>query len=165
MAQGLQFTDAPQRDPSYRYGWPHRDEEERAQGRRAGYVAAIVVNGLLMYAAHHLLAWGVPFVTPAFADILWAIDLSLLASIVVNGAFLGYDARWFRNLGQIGMTAVSIYVGTIIYAIFPFDFGSDGLNEALRTVAFCVIFALAIALVVQIVVFFVDRARRGLALR
>ena len=124
-------------------------EREGSRGRRAGYIASIVANVVLLYVADHLLEWGVPFLTPAFGDVLWWIHLSLEATIVANLVLLAYDARWFRGLVQVGLIGIAFVVTAILYAWFPFDFGRLVWNELAHVCLVLVMIALAIAAVVQ----------------
>jgi hypothetical protein len=135
----------------------------RERGRRAGYAAAIIVNALLLYVAHHLLAWGVPFVTPAFADVLWAIDLSVTATILANAVYLAYDARWFRQLTQLGLSGLAFVVAAVLYAAFPFDFGTASWNDLGHLALLLVMLALILAMIVQAVVLLIGLIRRGFA--
>ncbi len=76
-----------------------RRDELRAASRRSGFIGSIVVNALLLYAAHHVLDWQIPWFTAGWSDVLWAVDLTLETSIVVYALYLVVDARWFRSLG------------------------------------------------------------------
>jgi hypothetical protein len=137
-------------------------DEERRRWRASGYVGAIVVNAILLAIAHNLLDWQVPFITPAWADVLWAIDLSLGASIIANAVFVGYDARWFRQLVQIGLTGVSLIAWLAVVEVFPFDFGASYYNDVAHLVGSVVVFALIIAIVVQVIAWIVSLARSAL---
>src|SRR5690349_21086143 len=123
--------------------------------RTTGYGITIVWDVTLLYAAHHLVAWGVPFLTPAFDDVLWAIDLSLIASIVANASFMAYDADWFRHfLGAAldGLSLLSVYV---LYQVFPFTFAAPFWSEVTAVALLAMMLAIAIALIVEIVEAFV----------
>lgn len=126
----------------------------------AGYIAAIVVNVILLYIAHNLLDWRVPFLTPAFADVLWAINLSLSATIVANLVYLVYDASWLKSIIQVALNAIAFGVTAILYARFPFDFATVGLNQLVHFALLLVMVALVIATVVQAIVFLVDLLRQ-----
>jgi hypothetical protein len=91
--------------------------------RRSGYVIAIAVNVVMLYVVNNLLAWNIlPFLTDDFGRVLWLIDVSLLATIMVNFVYVAYDQRWFRSLGQIGLNLISLVVAVRMYQVFPFDF-------------------------------------------
>ncbi len=88
-----------------------------------GYIVAIAVNAALLYVANNLLAWDVlPFLTSEFGQVLWLIDLSLLATIVVNIVFLGFDPAWLKSVCQIALGGISMAVALRMYQVFPFDF-------------------------------------------
>ncbi len=92
-------------------------------GRTSGYVAAIVVNAGILYVARHLLEWSWPdFVTPAWAEVLDVVTVSLVATIVANLAFLVYDHRWFRSLALAVTSGVGLLATLRVYQVFPFDF-------------------------------------------
>ena len=44
---------------------------------QSGFLGSVVVNLALIYVAHHLLEWQIGWVTPAWSDVLWAVDLTL----------------------------------------------------------------------------------------
>jgi hypothetical protein len=94
--------------------------------RRSGYVIAIAVNVVMLYVVNNLLAWNIlPFLTDDFGRVLWLIDISLLATIMVNFIYLAYDQSWFRSLGQIGLNLISLVVAVRMYRVFPFDFSGS----------------------------------------
>ncbi len=138
--------------------WRKPTPEERVAGRRAGYVAAIVINAIMIYIVEHLLAWNVPFLLPSFAGVVWAIDLSLWATIVANVFYLMYDARWFRDAVQIVLNAIAFVVSSILYATFPFDFGATG-NDLGRLFILFIMGCLVLATIVQVVMLVVDLVR------
>ncbi len=93
--------------------------------RSNGYLAAILVNAVLLYVANNLLGWGFPrFLTSDFGRVLWIINLSLVATIIVNFAYLGFDGNWFKSATQIGLNALTLTVSVRMYQVFPFDFSS-----------------------------------------
>src|SRR5579859_2906096 len=102
--------------------WHDRDEEDRRRWRHSGYVGAVVINSILLAVAHNLLAWHVPFITSAWADVLWAIDLSLGSSIVASAIYVSYDEPWFRNLGQIVVSVLSLVAWLALIQVFPVNF-------------------------------------------
>jgi hypothetical protein len=94
--------------------------------RRTGYVVAIAINVAMLYVVNNLLAWDIlPFLTDDFGRVLWLIDISLLATIMVNLAYVAYDQRWFRSLGQMGLNLISLVVAVRMYQVFPFDFSGS----------------------------------------
>lgn len=91
--------------------------------RRAGYVLAIVVNGLMLWLAQQLLGWGWPgFLTVEFDDVLGLLSASFVASMVVNAGYLARDRGRFRALGELVVGAFGLVVSLRTWTVFPFDF-------------------------------------------
>lgn len=121
--------------------------------RRAGYVAALVVNLVLLWVMNNLLAWGwPPFLTDAFSDLLPYVSASLIASAVANAAWVVWDPAWFRHLVQIGVNIISLIVAVKTWQIFPFDFSSYSFSwEVLARVVIAVgVFGVGAATVVEL---------------
>ncbi len=118
--------------------------------RSTGYALSIVINAFLIYLAHHLLAWQVPILTSAFTDVLWSIDLSLGATIVARAIFfMGYDAAWFRHLGEAVLDVFALLSVYTIYRVFPFQFDQAWWYDVASLVLVVLIGALLIAVVVN----------------
>lgn len=99
----------------------------RARSARPGYVAAIVVQALFLWVAHHLLGWGWPsFLTSSFEQVLPWITASIIVSIVVNACFLIWDRGLFRALGDTATAMMGVAVGVVTWDVFPFDFSGWG---------------------------------------
>ncbi len=91
--------------------------------RRFGYLVAIVANAVMLYLAHHLLAWGWPrFLTDDFEQLLPIVTVSFVAGMVANAAFICFDAAWFKSLANIVTSAISFVVALRTFQVFPFDF-------------------------------------------
>ena len=97
----------------------------KKQPGKSGFIAAIVVNIVLLFVFNSLLNWGVPFLTSDYSGVLWAINLSIGASIIANFLFLFYDAGWFRHLAQLVLNVIALFVVFLIYSIFPFTFSAE----------------------------------------
>lgn len=101
---------------------PSRAERKTA-GRKAGYVVAALVNGVLLYVVNNLLGWGWPsFLTDDFSRLLAILNVSLAASLLVNLVWVVADPVWFRSIAQIGLNVVSFVVTIRMWQVFPFDF-------------------------------------------
>ncbi|HKY47281.1 MAG TPA: hypothetical protein VJQ79_04775 [Acidimicrobiia bacterium] len=126
----------------------------RDLARRSGYVVAIAVNVVMLYVVNNLLAWDIlPFLTSDFGRVLWLIDISLLATIVVNFIYVAYDQSWFRALTQVGLNLISLVVAVRMYQVFPFDFSGSGFDwtQIARVVIIFTILGTAIGAVVEAV--------------
>ena len=134
----------------------------RRTSSRAGYVVAAVVNLGALWLVNQLLGWGwPPFLTPEFEDLLPIIDVSLVASAVVNLCWACWDPTWFRHLGQIGLNLVSLVVAVRTWQIFPFDFSSSTWETVTRMLVGLCIFGIVIATVVEAVKLVVDEPGRS----
>ena len=120
--------------------------------RIPGYVMAVITSGLLLYVANNLLRWDVPFVTGEFSRTLWAVNLSLGASITGNTVLIVRDMGRFRHVmkGLLGLLALNaIYV---LYTVFPFDLPLF-MTGAVRMGLVVVMVGIGIRLVINMVMF------------
>jgi hypothetical protein len=127
--------------------------------RASGYGMSVVVNAILLYVAHRMLAWGVPIVRPAFNEVLRAIDLSLGATIVANAIFLAYDASWFRQLSETLLDLLALLSVYTIYLVFPFQFDQPGWYDFATLTLLVVMFAIVIAVIVNAIQAMLDGLR------
>jgi hypothetical protein len=121
-----------------------------SSARRLGYAFSACIDALALYVVNHFLEWGVPVVTPAFADALWALNLSLVTAIVMNATFIGYDAPSWRRLGQAAMDATAALSTYVLYLVFPFDLPSAWMASILSLLLLLLTAALAISTLVRI---------------
>jgi hypothetical protein len=124
---------------------------KKREQRRAGYIAAIVVNIVLIYVFFNLLKWGVPFLTSRYSGVLWAIELSLGVSILFNILFLVIDFAWLRHLGQFIMNIFAIFAVFMVFVIFPFTFAGESWAVWVKVGLVFVMVATAIASIVELV--------------
>ncbi|HZD58985.1 MAG TPA: hypothetical protein VE439_00840, partial [Anaerolineae bacterium] len=74
-----------------------RQEQEKGS-KKSGYVAAIIINIVLLVIFNNLLNWHVPFLTGSFVIPLRILNISITATIIANLVFLAYDPAWFLAL-------------------------------------------------------------------
>ena len=122
---------------------------------------AILVNAALLYAAHRVLVWGVPFITPRWTEVLPAFDRSLLVTIATHLLLIRYDPRWFRARCNVLRTAFALQVGYLAWQVFPFDLGAPSVNVAARALILLSLVAMTIALVVSAVTMALELVRVG----
>jgi hypothetical protein len=104
--------------------------KERA-ARKIAYGASVVVNLVMLFVINNLLEWDwFRFLTTDFGPMLWLINVSLVATVLINLVWLGYDPVWFRSLSQIGLNLISAVVTIRMYQVFPFDFSAYEFNWA-----------------------------------
>jgi hypothetical protein len=122
--------------------------------RRVGYTVSMVINVIMLYVANNLLVWDLlPFLTTDFGRVLWLIDVSLIATILVNLVWIGYDVDWFKALCQIGLNLISAVVSIRMYQVFPFDFSDYefGWAPIARIVIILTIVGLALGTIAELV--------------
>jgi hypothetical protein len=145
--------DRPEDTPVITVERPPVPVRRKAAARRSSYVTTIIVNLVMIYVVNHLLEWGLlPFLTEEFTRVLWLINLSLGAGILVNLAWLSYDPDWFGAVGRIGLNAISLVVSLRMYQVFPFDFSpyALGWGTVARVVLILTMVAVAMAMVVEL---------------
>ena len=93
------------------------------KSKKPEYIAAIVVNVIILIIVNQILNWGIlPFLTEDFRQVLPIQNTQLAMAIAFNAAFLFYDPAWFTSLLRLVLNAVGIAVVTRYLAVFPFDF-------------------------------------------
>jgi hypothetical protein len=116
---------------------------------KAGYIAAVIINIVMIYVFNNLLNWGVPFLTSDYSGVLWAINLSLGATIIANILFLIYDPGWFRHLGQIVLNFIALFVAFIIFTVFPFTFADKSWAFWVKIVLIIIMAGIGIGTIVE----------------
>jgi hypothetical protein len=91
--------------------------------RSFGHLFAIALNMLLLYVANAWPGWQVlPFLTEDTPRVLGLVNVALAAGIVLNAAYLAYDAPWFKDLGYFLADAIGLALLVRVWQVFPFDF-------------------------------------------
>jgi hypothetical protein len=155
-------TEAPQWSRATYDADVRRPGETSRAARSGGFVGSIVVNAIVLYIAHHVLEWQIGWITPAWSDVLWAVDLTLWASIVANALYLAFDAVWFRNLAGAVSCGLAVLATWWVYVVFPFDFGVTATNDLVRLALAALLLATAIATVVLFILAVVEVVRAAL---
>lgn len=86
------------------------------------HAVSIVVSLVLLFIFNSLLSWRIPFLTGSYIKCLWAIDLSIGSTIIVNFVLLFYEKEWFRHLMHLFLDIFALIAAYTIYSIFPFSF-------------------------------------------
>lgn len=117
---------------------------------KSGYIAAIVINIILLFIFNMLPNWHISFLTNDYLSILWAINLSIGATIIFNLIYLFYDKGWFRHLSQIVMSVIALFVVFLIYAVYPFIFTNTVFSHWFRISLIIVMAGIGIAIIVEL---------------
>lgn len=95
----------------------------RRAGRRIGYAVAILVNLLIYGFINVWPGWETfDFVTPAAADVLPLVNLSIGVTILVNVVYLFADGTRIKALGEMVASLVTMIASVAVLRVFPFDF-------------------------------------------
>jgi hypothetical protein len=102
------------------------------RSRRAGYVVAVLLNALMLYAVNRWPGWEtLKFLTERTPEVLGLVNASMLVSLVANVAYLWRDGPRVRAFGDLVGTAVGAAAIVRIWQVFPFDFGDSSFDWAL----------------------------------
>jgi hypothetical protein len=95
--------------------------------RRSGYVAAALVNGLLLYLVNRRPGWeAVPFLTAETEQVLGLVNASIVAGVVANLVYLVADPPRLRSLGDLVTIGIGLAALVRIWQVFPFSFDEGG---------------------------------------
>jgi hypothetical protein len=131
-----------------------RPQSPRA--RRWGYGIAALINLIVAWGVNIWPGWdAVPFLTGGMTQVLPLVNLSLLVGFLTNLAYLVADPPWFKALGNIVTTGISIAVLVRTLRVFPFDFGDSAStwDPITRGILIFLIVASTLGLAVQVVQF------------
>lgn len=104
---------------------PPAKARARRNGRRAGYVVAIIINLLVLGFINTWPGWeSFDFVTADAADVVPLVNLSIGVTIVANLVYLVVDAPRVKAFGEMVTSAVAMVVSVIVLRVFPFDFSA-----------------------------------------
>jgi hypothetical protein len=121
------------------------------EAKTSGFVAAIIVNIIVLYVVNNILSWNLGFIAPSFQDVLWIFNLSIAATIIANIIFLVYHPGWFRSILQIILNILGFLVCYYLYTIFPFTFSQAAYTLVLQIILILGMIAVVIATVYEVV--------------
>ena len=101
--------------------------------------------------------WRPFFLLDSYADVLWAINMSLIVQIVLNLVLIFFHPLFFHYLIQTVFNLVSIVALVWIIRIFPVDFTSrlgDWFNTLFRVVLIVALVGTIIGGITNLVKFF-----------
>lgn len=121
--------------------------------RRIGYVFAAAVLAAIWSMVNVWPGWEVvPFLTQRTGDVVWTVNLSLLAGLIANLVYVAYDHVWFKALGDLVTSAIGLVPAVLLWRVFPFDFSGYSFDWAIvvRVVVMVGIVGGILAVLVQI---------------
>lgn len=122
--------------------------------RKVGYLVAVLVNGAMLVVVNVRPGWReLSFLTQDFVGILWLINLSMVASAVMNVAYLLYDPAWFKSVCQVGVSAIGLAAAILMLRVFPFDFSAYSFDwtALTRLLLVLAVFGSVVAVIVELV--------------
>jgi hypothetical protein len=125
-------------------------EKNKENEQKSEYVAAIIFNLIFLYIVNNLLNWHIYFVTNAFNEILWIINLSIIVSIIGNALLLLYSPVRFRHLVKIILNIISFIAVYIVWIVFPFNFYNSFYNWGFNILLILAMIGITIATIVEI---------------
>ncbi len=152
-------------------GVPEREWNSRRGLRRKGhanggktsdYIGSVVVNGILLYVVNKIPSWNLSFITEAFSQVLFAMNLSLGAQVGGNLFVSFYREKRARNGILFLLDIASLYGAVTVLRVFPFRFDEipvPFLEKGVRIVLMVGIAVTAISAVVRFVKFVVSLVR------
>lgn len=126
-----------------------RNKKENST-KKSEYIGAIIVNLILLYIFNNLLNWHVYFITNALNDILWIINLSILATILGNALLLWCNPEWFRHIIKIILNIFAFIAVYFIYSVFPFSFNSFLIDWSVTIALILAMVGIVIATIIEV---------------
>lgn len=97
--------------------------------RRIGYVLAALINGGLLWLVDVAPGWEVvPFLTPAFGEVLSLVTTSIAVGLVANLAYCIWDPPRLRAAGDVVVTGIGLVVLIALWRTFPFALGGQSFD-------------------------------------
>jgi hypothetical protein len=126
-------------------------DENHFQNRKLiDHVVSIIVSIILLMVFNTLQAWNIPFLTAGYIKCLWAIDLSIGSTVVVNFVFLFYEKEWFKHFMQIFLDIFALIAAVVLYYVFPFSFSSKVWEKAVTIALIIIIVLTGISIIYEI---------------
>lgn len=121
-------------------------------------VLSIVFTFIMLWAAHYVLSWQLPFfafILPQFNSILWAIDLALGSSILAKILRLSQRDKITKHSTQILENCFNFLLIVVILTFFPYDFQKliaiSWINTAFKIILIISLFGLLVATITEFV--------------
>jgi len=134
-------------------------ERNRKREQKSEYFVAIIFNLIFLYIVNNLLNWHVYFITNAFNDVLWIINLSIIATIIGNALLLLYSPERFRHVIKIVLNIFAFIATYFVYEVFPFNFYNSFYNWGINILLILAMIGIVIATIVEIYLLVTGRTK------
>ena len=125
-------------------------ERNREREQKSEYFVAIIFNLIFLYIVNNLLNWHIYFVTNAFNEVLWIINLSITVAIIGNVLLLLYSPERLRHSVKIILNIISFIAVYIVWKVFPFNFYNSFYNWGFNILLILAMIGITIATIVEI---------------
>lgn len=124
-------------------------ERNRKREQKTEYITAIIFNLIFLYIVNNLINWQVYFITNAFNEVLWIINLSIIATIIGNALLLLYNPERFRHTMKIILNIFAFIAVYFVYKVFPFNFYNSFYNWGFNILLILAMIGITIAIIVE----------------
>ncbi len=84
---------------------------------------SIIINAVLIYLLNVHPGWqSISFLTPATAQVIGFVTLTLAAGIAANAVYFVAEPRWLRAIGDLATLTITLITMARIWDVFPFAF-------------------------------------------
>jgi hypothetical protein len=125
------------------------EKSSTEESKKSEYIVAIIVNLIGFYIFNNLLNWHIYFVTNAFNEVLWIINLSITVAIIGNVLLLLYSPERLRHGVKIIINIISFIAVYIVWKVFPFNFYNSFYNWLFGILLILALIGIAIAIIVE----------------
>ncbi|GMU59476.1 MAG: hypothetical protein AMXMBFR34_12390 [Myxococcaceae bacterium] len=97
--------------------------------RGAARGATIVITAVWMVVVNAQEAWRPllgGLVTPAFTQVLWAINLACAVQMFTCAVLLVHEARWLQRLADAANAAAAVVSALVFWRVFPLELSGWG---------------------------------------
>ncbi len=118
---------------------------------RSEYIFGIIINLILFYIANNILNWNLSFIAPSFSQVLWAINLAIVVTIIGNIFLIIYSVPWFRHLVKAVMNIFGFIAAYIFYTVFPLIFSQSYLVVLAKIILILILVVSFLSIIFEIV--------------
>lgn len=102
---------------------PERNRRQSRAARRGGNLVSIIINAVVLYLLNAHPGWrSISFLTPATAQVIGLVTLTLVAGIVANAVYFIAEPRWLRAIGDLATLTIALVTMVHVWEVFPFAF-------------------------------------------
>jgi hypothetical protein len=131
-----------------------KPEKKKSQPNSlANYIAGAVFNGVFIFLVNKIPDWNLAFISDGYSQVLWALNLSLIAQTAGNLVLIFYHPLLVHHIGNLLFSVLGFIAIVVLYTVFPFNLADsqNWLRILLRVVMIVGMVGTAIAFVVHIV--------------